>query len=140
MEVNTIPYHTLGYVPDSYHIIDWIPVDTLASIIVDIAHSGRSSKAPLIFNLVNPKDSEWQTFIQAVQKHFSTQKLVPIALLEWIEMLKKVDPGDSQQLATLLAVKILEFYELAALAASRERQLYASHNGVTNMEFLASGQ
>ncbi|KAK4994905.1 hypothetical protein LTR66_005174, partial [Elasticomyces elasticus] len=128
---------TIGYVPDSYHVIDWTPVDTLASIIVDIVHGGHASKESLIFNLVNPKDSEWHTFVQAVQKHFSTANLNTISLPEWIEILRKVDPNDSKQLAAMPAAKILEFYELAAQAASRTRQRYATENGVANSRTMA---
>lgn len=125
-------------IPDSYHVIDWIPVDTLASIIVDIAHSGHASHKSLIFNLINPKDTEWRTFVQAIQNYFGKTKLKPISLPAWIDVLKEVDQDDAKQLATMPAVKILEFYELAALGASRERQMYATGNGIKCSKTMAN--
>ena len=128
----------IGRIPDSYHVIDWIPVDTLAAIIVDIVHTETSTKESRIFNLVNPKDAEWRTFVDAVRKYFGTStQLEPIPLEDWNALLRKVDQNDATELAKKPAVKILEFYERAADAAAETRQTYATANGVACSKTMA---
>lgn len=67
-------------------------------------------------------------FCEAIQNYFGTTKLKPISVPAWIELPKRIDPDDASHLAIMLTVKMLESYELAAVSASRERQMYATGN------------
>ena len=127
----------IGRIPDSYHVIDWIPVDILARIIVDIAQTGGASGEPLIFNLVNPKTTEWSSFVDAIRKYFAPTHLEAVSLPKWIDLLKEVDSNDANELASKPAVKILEFYEQAASAAAEPRQTFETKNGITNSKTMA---
>ena len=46
---------SLGYFPRNIPDVDWIPVDTLASIILDIVHCTAGMAGALTYNLVNPQ-------------------------------------------------------------------------------------
>ena len=128
----------IGKIPTSYHIIDWTPVDTLAHIIVEIAHADYSSNKSRIFNLVNPKDADWTTFLNAVRNHYASTKLELVPLESWIAELKKIDPNNAIELANKPAAKILDFYERAARGATETRQMYETRNGVATSKTMAN--
>ena len=102
----------LGRVPDALPAaIDWVPVDLLASILVDIIHGTRGTAKLEIFNLVNPKATTWEELLPALQSHKEDAPLLPTAFKHWIGLLSRVDVNNSQELAAMPAAKLIEFYQ-----------------------------
>jgi thioester reductase-like protein len=81
----------------SMDTVDWIPVDVLASIIIELLgpilaandNSDKRRKA-LVYNLVNPKVTLWSTLLPTVQQHLGGSSVVKIVPLKvWVNALEK---------------------------------------------------
>jgi len=83
--------------------IDWIPVDKLATIILEIVHFAVTTDKARIYN---------------VRKRLGPQIQV-VQLAEWIETLERLDGTDPCELTTKPAIKILDFYRRLEGARSR---------------------
>lgn len=104
---------SLGRVPEALpDHIDWIPVDKLAHIIVDIVHDAEHAPTPRIFNLVNPQRTKWESLLPTIQKRGTAESpLLPTSYDSWLKLLRKVDATDAKQLFDMPAAKIADFYE-----------------------------
>ena len=101
---------SLNLIPDSIPDINWIPVDRLATIMLELVHHNVKHDLSLVYNMVNPHFASWKNLIHPVQKHFGSQaKVVPYR--EWLDALKKIDINDPKETASKPALKILDFYE-----------------------------
>ena len=100
---------SLGILPDAVNTIDWIPVDSMAQIILDLMHSEYTNQTSQVFNLSNPRSTEWIWVIPAIIEAWASQgtKIVPFA--EWLDALAQ-KAGNNEDLEKYPAVKILEFY------------------------------
>lgn len=102
----------LGKVPDTLGSmpVDWIPVDSLASIMLDLIATRRDT-APdtrcAVFNLVNPSVTSWDTLLPAIEATYSIQ---PIPLSEWISELEKIESPTAEDIIVMPALKLLDFY------------------------------
>ena len=119
---------SLGYVPNYIPDADWIPVDSLAAIVLDIVHGAASTftmteKADkettisTIYNIVNPSSTPWTSLLDTVLSRFNaktqTQKesqIQTIDLHNWIQMLEHINQTDTEELTHKPAVKILGFF------------------------------
>lgn len=127
---------TLGSTP-----VDWIPVDSLASIISDLVATRRETATDTrcaVFNLVNPSVASWHALLSAVQARYNVQ---PVPFVEWIASLEKIENPSSDDIASMPALKLLDFYR--GLAGSNGGALSvpidavrAKESSVT-MDFLA---
>ncbi|KAK5449789.1 hypothetical protein LTS15_008361 [Exophiala xenobiotica] len=118
---------TLRALPDTLgrmEKIDWIPVNTLAKITIellefdneDIEHQKHSGGADClltsrIYHLINPAVVTWQQdILPAVQHFLGVDKVVPLS--EWIELVGSRPALDGETNATTNpAAKIVPFYE-----------------------------
>ncbi|KAK5024923.1 hypothetical protein LTS07_008301 [Exophiala sideris] len=103
----------LRMIPEALPEVNWIPVDTLADIVVDIIHS-PVVESPAIFNLVNPKPVSWASLVPTVQSRFGAGKLIAVSLHEWITAVRSVDMGDPDAVNAAPAAKIVDFFEAIA--------------------------
>ena len=96
--------------------IDWVPVDAMATIIVELAAHGlhlpteKDAAWTNCYNLVNPTPTTWSSVIPAVQAHLpENTKVVPYA--EWLEALRESAAQDDADPVKNPGIKLLEFYE-----------------------------
>ena len=94
-----------SYIPDA----DWIPVDSLAAIVLDIVHFAVTTGTSWTYNIVNPHSTPWTSLLDTVRERLSPQVQV-VELSAWIQMLEEIDRTATQELTTKPAAKILEFY------------------------------
>ena len=94
---------TMGVMPTNVSLIDWIPINELGVIILDILHSEGSSVECHVFNLVNPHPRSWATLIETLTKHYSI-KAKPVPMTEWVAELRKCTTYTP-------AVALLSFFE-----------------------------
>ncbi|KAI9879042.1 MAG: hypothetical protein M1830_009784 [Pleopsidium flavum] len=94
-----------SYIPD----IDWIPVDKLATIILEIVHFGVTTDKARIYNILNPKPIPWMSLVDTIRKRLGPH-IQLVQMREWIETLERLDGNDARELNTKPAMKILDFY------------------------------
>ncbi|KAF3405471.1 Iterative polyketide synthase [Talaromyces pinophilus] len=87
----------LGLLPNSLgtmNSINWVPVDILARIIVqllDHIHDNEARPSALqVYNLVNPKTVSWSALLDTVQNGLGgPDKIQIVPLTEWVEALER---------------------------------------------------
>ncbi|EFR05300.1 ochratoxin A non-ribosomal peptide synthetase [Nannizzia gypsea CBS 118893] len=97
---------TLGSMP-----VDWIPVNTLATIIIEIVESRRMTEAESrcsVFHLVNPSTTPWESLLMPLHENYAVQR---VSMKEWIEELEKIRNPSDQDMLTKPALKLLPFYK-----------------------------
>lgn len=108
---------SLGYLPSYVPDANWIPVDSLAAIIVDVVHFAATTDKACTYNIVNPRSTAWTLLLDTVRKRLNPQIQV-VGLSDWIQMLEQIDRNDARHLTAKPAAKILDFYR--ALEQQRE--------------------
>jgi thioester reductase-like protein len=127
---------TLGALPELSQTCSWLPVDTLASAILDLAKScdvpcerGNSTTSSSlsaryvdgsIFNLCNPSEFAWSSLL-ATLKHAGFQ-FDTIPFQSWLERLRESEAKGEE--AVNPAVKLIHHYE-----AMCGRESSPAHNG-----------
>ncbi|KAH8703509.1 NRPS-like enzyme [Talaromyces proteolyticus] len=99
--------------------VSWIPVDSLAKIIVEITRSRKKTEIDVrcaAFHLINPSNTEWETLLPAMQKYYSVE---PISLADWVKELEVYSNPMKADIEDKPSLKILDFY----------RNLNTSHGG-----------
>ena len=100
---------SLGYFPRNIPEVDWIPVDTLASIILDIVHFTTQTTENLTYNIANPQRTTRSSLMNPILQHLGSDiKLVDLS--EWIGMLEQIDGTDTSELMDKPALKVLDFF------------------------------
>ncbi|KAJ5748104.1 uncharacterized protein N7511_009800 [Penicillium nucicola] len=89
--------------------VDWVPVDTLSAIMVEIVNiRHRSSDVPwAVFHLTNPEAAPWSSLIPAVQTQYPVE---PVDFAAWVADLESISHPSSADLASKPALKLLSFY------------------------------
>ena len=103
----------LGMVPESLgamNTVDWIPIDILSKILVELALLRDSSPTSArVYHTVNPHISTWSSLLPAVQQGLgNSPKIVPFAA--WLKALKQ-SSSTTEDLSLNPAIKLLEFFE-----------------------------
>jgi hypothetical protein len=88
--------------------ITWIPVDTMAKIVVELNSTISVSGKPLIFHAVNLNHVSWSLLVHVIRRHIPGARL--ISLQEWVTAHKKV--VDASEDPTVVAgAKLLYFFQ-----------------------------
>lgn len=94
--------------PDTMNTIDWIPVDTLATIIGEIVHQEYRAGTSRVFNFVNPHEANWQDLVPTIQKSWQPAEVKVVPFTEWLDKLRAL--GSSGDPEVFPALKLLDFY------------------------------
>ncbi|KAJ5961009.1 uncharacterized protein N7479_008159 [Penicillium vulpinum] len=88
--------------------VDWVPVDILSKIIVEIVHTRHSSDAEsAVFHLTNPEQTPWSSLIPAIQSQYAVE---PVDFSAWLAELESIVNPNSVEIALKPALKLLGFY------------------------------
>lgn len=128
---------TLKALPDLDHTCSWLPVDKLASIIVEIsqtcsskteyvvteqrdpipykgehwAHGADSGGSAVtddsIYNICNPRDFSWSAFLNSLKRNGFQFNTVPFE--DWMKMLRQSEACGEEHINP--AVKLIDHYE-----------------------------
>lgn len=130
---------TPGGVMDS---VDWLPVDKLAAVIIELSSSlmvDPATPSVQVLHLANPNPRDWKTLAPVVARELQTtlsdttgkgdSKSPEIRLVkyaEWLEMLSSTTAdfereGREQELRTIPASKLLEFFENTLVAKGSDQ-------------------
>ncbi|OJJ75778.1 hypothetical protein ASPBRDRAFT_38078 [Aspergillus brasiliensis CBS 101740] len=112
---------SMGQIPSELgrFLVDWVAVDTLATIVLEILHSRRAPTATMtattstssVFHLTSPTGVSWESLIPAIQERYPV-KLV--SLTDWVEELERLQNLSPEEVAEKPAIKLLDFYRLLA--------------------------
>lgn len=109
--VNCLPYYaTRSYAYPPQQNYSWIPVDTLASAITELAT--RTQEPRLVYNLSNPRKFSWANdFLPALSN--AGLKFSPTPFETWLAELKAFSSSHSVEEAIdkCPAVKLIDYYE-----------------------------
>ncbi|KAK6216478.1 hypothetical protein LQW54_003483 [Pestalotiopsis sp. IQ-011] len=115
-----IPAVHLGVLPASLglDVIDWVPVDVLGRVVVDLALSAPTGKKPgaAVYHVANPRRTSWREVLETVEHELGAQGnvvgLETVPLGQWVEALRKSSSEmDAAGMAQVPAAKILDFFE-----------------------------
>ena len=117
----------LGCVPERIMAVDWIPVDTLADIILEICHDKHEGLG--VFNLVNPNVVDWSSLVPAVTGFYP--EVNPVSMSEWVDKLAETDDENPDEVAAKPALKILDWFaeQGAALEGTKSAFRYDTAHG-----------
>lgn len=129
----------LGLLPKQLPVsntIDWIPVNILAEVIVELVQHGASGEGSLVYNLVNPSSSTWQELYPIVRRALAESDENEIKLVEyadWVRALERVasEKVTQTEVQTNPAVKLLEFFQAVAIDDDDEAELNISTEKAT---------
>jgi thioester reductase-like protein len=114
----------LGVLPETLgilDIVDWVPVDYCARIVLELADTSgddKNSAAANYYHLVNPRHAKWSDLIPSIQEHISGLKVV--SFQDWVRALRQ-SSNKTEDISKNPGVKLLEFYGDMAESAEAER-------------------
>lgn len=127
--------------------IDWLPVDVLANVCVELAigrggPQAKHRKIIDVFHLVNPATCTWTDLYPAVQQKFREDgtRTELVDYEEWIETVESI-AGKSptpEQLKAMPVLALLEFFQALALSIGTAKPSTA--NARVHSSVLASAQ
>ncbi|KIX06266.1 uncharacterized protein Z518_04241 [Rhinocladiella mackenziei CBS 650.93] len=99
---------TLKLIPSNVASIDWVPVDTIASMLQDfILHP--ASRECQFYHIRHPRPESWELLVSILRETFGVTETVP--LREWVKKLRDITDPNAEDLAKMPALKMLDFYE-----------------------------
>lgn len=129
----------LGVLPDQLgprHVVDWVPIEDTASIILEIA--GVTAKMPAsavsgYFHASNPTKTDWTEVAHAVKKYYGDRIKKLVSLEEWLEVLEK-SATESPDLEKNPSIKLLDTHRqtLAAYKAGRHSTAFNTKRATEN--------
>lgn len=128
---------SVGLLPNSLPPVDWIPIDALSTIIIDVVHHAwryEDARAKF-YNVVNPRQTSWSSLVALIKDRYgSAMREAPMA--NWIEAIKQANP--KSDLEAKPALQILDFFEnLAGFQTQSTEAAYETQNAVAASNNLA---
>ncbi|KAL8783658.1 MAG: hypothetical protein Q9195_009318 [Heterodermia aff. obscurata] len=121
----------IGKIPRSLgpsESIDWIPVDILSRVLVELMEASNTSSnsdygndgnqyytpttqgnAARVHHAVNPHRTTWSSLLPVIQEHFG-HTLQAVSLQEWLATLEK-SATNTKDVTTIPAIKLLDFFQ-----------------------------
>lgn len=132
---------TLGLLPNSLEVldvIDWIPVNVLADVVVELVNRGArvDGQGSLVYNLVNPSTATWSELCPVVQRGLSQatgSKIDIVTYSEWLRALEKAasETKTDQDMRDNPAIKLLDFFQGLENRSSHEHAAIISTKKAT---------
>lgn len=101
---------TLGSFPSLVMPIDWVPVDTVATILERvILQPIENAKVPQFYNIVS-EAQPWGLLLESLPEKArqSISRVVPLP--DWVSELRKVAESDGSDVSALPALRLADFY------------------------------
>lgn len=102
-------FKPLGFLPCDLPSADWIPIDKVESIAVELMLQDAATSDLQVYNLVNPHPVPWASLTPAVKAHCDPQ-VRDVELEDWIKDLRSL-PKNKEEAMAKPALKMLEFFE-----------------------------
>ena len=115
--------------------IEWIPVDILASIIVELFESQARPSITQVYHVVNPSSVTWSSLLPVVEKHLGVSAQI-VSLAAWTERMR-ASAIHIQDVQRNPAVKLLDFFEEKSREKSRSQPAFDMTNALKRSKVLA---
>lgn len=129
---------SMGLIPNDLPAVDWIPVDIVAKIAVELALKDVADvSTPRYYHVLNPQSVPWASFTKSIEQccDYDVQ-FVPLS--QWIKTLQKFDATDSKETSSKPALKLIRFFSLMASSGPTAKyQTSATVNASKTMASLA---
>ena len=110
--------------------IDWVPVDKLSKILIEILVSSSTAsqeevakRGTLMHHVVNPNVTTWSSLVPGILDSYPKSfNVKPVPFEEWIQKLEK-SVDEELDMEHNPAIKLLDFYQKAAKAKQGPRML-----------------
>jgi thioester reductase-like protein len=118
---------TLGGVSpaEQSDMINWIPIDQLAEVVVELASYPRVSTRSRakestisVYQVVHPNPVPWKSLLRIIKitvEGSTSEEIEVVAYKDWVQILKdksaQAQPGSTIDASRNPAIKLLEFYE-----------------------------
>lgn len=108
----------LGCVPSHVTPLDWVPVDTVASMVHDFvllpllpSGSSGSDGRDLVefFHIYPPQPQSWEVLASVLHERYGITETAPFQ--EWVRRLRDVKDPRAEDVARMPALKMLDYYE-----------------------------
>lgn len=118
----------MGCLPGTLAPIDWVPVDTAASVLASVAlQPGKRLDAPQFFTVVS-ESRPWSMLLDVLREPGSAaSSFEVVSLPEWVKRLRSLtSPGAAPDVARLPALRLVDFYDM--LGEGSDSMAYATEN------------
>ena len=88
--------------------VDWVPVDTVAQVLVEILRVEHGTQ--VVYHVQNPRPTTWSNLVPSVRKALGEEVEV-VALGQWVEKLKEMAQEQSAG-RDVPALRLLDFFEM----------------------------
>ena len=96
----------------------WVPVDTLAAIIVELISNDCSldqkdsaTAWTKYYHLENPHNVKWSTLVPVIEEHFSKEPLQVVGLGEWVDKLEASGKAHDANATQNPGLKLLSMFQ-----------------------------
>jgi thioester reductase-like protein len=133
----------LGILPDSlasFEVIDWIPVDVLSDIMIELVNGilqrDQGKGQTIVYNLANPEVTTWFSILPSVQKLVGITKTS--SLDDWVRVLEtSLQQNNGIIIEQNPAAKLLDFFRLLARRETGTMSRYEVDNLVRDSKVAA---
>ena len=100
----------LGLLPDSLVAMgsEWIPVDVLAKVIVELLDHAEDGDITRVYHALNPYSAEWRNLLPTVKEILGENTRV-VTYHQWVDALEK-SAAKTEDIARNPAIKLLDFF------------------------------
>ncbi|OTB05366.1 hypothetical protein M426DRAFT_319902 [Hypoxylon sp. CI-4A] len=137
---------TLGHFPSQVAPIDWVPIDTVVEMLQSFSLQ-PAQEDPQVYNIASPAPQPWSLLFDAVCELglVEESRLKTIPLREWVNRLRDIADPSPEDVASLPALKLLDFYdtlgdgaESLSIATDHAREVSGVEVPTIDTELLAS--
>ena len=101
---------TLKSVPARVTPIDWVPVDSIVSMLQSFMLTpAESDNLTQVYNIIHPRPQPWELLADILIEQYGVTDKVP--LKDWVQRLRDMQDPTADDIARLPALKLLDFYE-----------------------------
>ena len=122
--------------------IDWLPVDKLADILIEVListsspHHMKAHNRTQMYHVLNPNTTSWSSLApNALNLYHKAPYMRPVPFNEWVDTLSRT-AGNSIDLGKVPAVKLLGFYRNATKVELKGARLLTSQKAQRASETL----
>lgn len=112
--------------------VDWIPVDKLANILLEVLvsscapHQSGASTETQLYHIVNPSSTSWSNLATDVLACYSGDSDInPVSFKDWLNILERT-ASETMNAESIPAIKLVDFYRGVETEPPGSRELLST--------------
>ena len=129
----------LGLLPDSLMAMgtEWIPVDVLAKVIVELLDPADGSEITRVYHTLNPYSAEWRNLLPTVKEILGPKTRV-VSYHQWVDALEQ-SADKTEDVGKNPAIKLLDFFKGLEQHAGKSTPLETKETAKASKTLAALG-